>query len=94
MLWISPLLDCAVHVSSIIIGNGSLLNCALCVCVARILGTTEVQLQEVVSRGKHSVTKTLKGKKGDMLTVSAVCSHYIVPLEPHALWTSRSCSDD
>ncbi len=42
-------------------------------CGCRLLGSTEIQLQEVVSRGKHSVTKTLKGKKGDMLTVRRAC---------------------
>ena len=35
----------------------------------RLLGRTEIQLGEVVSRGKQSINTPLKGKKGDQLTV-------------------------
>ena len=51
----------------------------VCMCVrVRLLGSTEVKLQEVVSRGKQSITSTLKGKKGDMLNVSTACIHLLV----------------
>ena len=42
----------------------------------RILGTTDVSLQEVVSKGKQNATKTLTGKNGDQLNVSCIISYY------------------
>ena len=39
----------------------------------RILGSTNVPLRDAISSGKKNVTQTLTGKKGDQLTVSAVC---------------------
>lgn len=47
-------------------------HCLFC----RLLGSTDIQLQEVVSKGKHNVTRTLKGKKGEQLTVCGVSTSY------------------
>ena len=44
----------------------------LIIPLCRLLGTTEIQLGEVISKGKHTVKNSLKGKKGDQLTV-CVC---------------------
>jgi sialic acid synthase SpsE len=36
----------------------------------RLLGTTDIQLGEVISKGNLSVERALKGKSGEQLTVS------------------------
>lgn len=41
----------------------------------RLLGSTDISLQEVVSKGKYNVNTTLKGKKGEQLPVSAPQAH-------------------
>ncbi len=39
-------------------------------CEHRLLGSTDVQLHEAVSKGKQAVNTTLTGKKGDQLKVT------------------------
>jgi len=42
-------------------------------CQHRLLGYTDVQLHEAVSKGRQTVNTSLTGKKGDQLKVSSDC---------------------
>lgn len=46
-------------------------NCLTLLC-CRLLGSTSVQLQEVISKGRQNISPSLTGKKGDPLRVSIV----------------------
>lgn len=50
----------------------------LLLCGFRLLGTLDLGLREVVSKGKQSVHSTLKGKKGDMLDVRFFFCNFVL----------------